>query len=223
MSFWRKSWAILAKDLAIEWRTRESLSVMAVFSLMVVVILNFAFDMRVDSARQVAPGALWVTFAFASVLGLNRSLAREREDGGLEGLMLAPVDRSAVFLAKAAANLLYMLGNEAVILPVFTVLFGVNVLRPELVPVLLLGSLGLAGVGTLLSAVVLQTRARDVLLPVLLLPVAVPLLIAAGRATAGIVDGAGLAATGGWLQLLVAFDVVFGAVSYVLFEYVLED
>jgi heme exporter protein B len=223
MSFWRKTWALIAKDLAVERRTREAVNVMFIFSLMVVVIFNFAFELRVDNVRQVAPGALWVAFAFAGVLGLNRSLAREREDGCLEGLLLAPLDRGAILVAKAAANLMLLAGVEIVILPIFTVLFGVNVLRLDLVLVLLLGSFGLAAVGTLLSAMVAQTRARDVLLPVLLLPVSVPLLIAAAKATAGLLDGLGLGGVGAWLQLLAAFDVVFAAVSYVLFEYVLEE
>lgn len=223
MSFWRKTWALIAKDLAVESRTRESLNVMFVFSVMVVVIFNFAFELRVDNVLQVAPGALWVAFAFAGVLGLNRSLAREREDGCLEGLMLAPLDRSAIYVAKAAANLIFMAGSELIILPLFTVLFGVNVVRPDLLVVLLLGTVGLAAVGTLLSAMAVQTRARDVLLPVLLLPVSVPLLISAAKATAGILDGGGLAGVGTWVRLMAAFDLIFVAVSYVLFDFVLEE
>jgi heme exporter protein B len=223
MSFWRKTWALIAKDLAVESRTRESLNVMFVFSVMVVVIFNFAFELRVDNVLQVAPGALWVAFAFAGVLGLNRSLAREREDGCLEGLMLAPLDRSAIYLAKAAANLIFMAGSELIILPLFTVLFGVNVVRPDLLVVLLLGTVGLAAVGTLLSAMAVHTRARDVLLPVLLLPVSVPLLISAAKATAGILDGGGLAGVGTWVRLMGAFDLIFVAVSYVLFDFVLEE
>lgn len=223
MSYWRKTWALIAKDLALERRTREAFSVMFLFAVMVVVIFNFAFELRVDNVLQVAPGALWVAFAFAGVLGLNRSLAHEREDGCLEGLMLAPVDRGVIFVAKAVANLLFIGGTEVIILPLFTVLFGVSVLRADLLVVLLLGTVGLAALGTLLSAMAVHTRARDVLLPVLLLPISVPLLIAAARATAGLLDGVGLSGVAGWLQLLMAFDVVFAAVSYVLFEYVLEE
>jgi len=223
MSFCRKTWVLIAKDLAIERRTRESLSVMFVFSVMVLVILNFAFELRVENVLQVAPGALWVAFAFAGVLGLNRSLAREREDGCLEGLMLAPLDRSAIYVAKAVANALFMAGTEVIILPLFTVLFGINVVRPDLLVVLLLGTVGLAAVGTLLSAMAVHARARDVLLPVLLLPISVPLLIAAVRATAGLLDGAGLAGVSGWLRLLAGFDVVFAVVSFLTFEYVLEE
>lgn len=223
MSFWRKTRALIAKDMAVERRTRETLNVMFVFSVMVVVIFNFAFELRVDNVLQVAPGALWVAFAFAGVLGLNRSLAREREDGCLEGLMLAPLDRSAIYVAKALANLLSMAGTEIIILPLFSVLFGVNMLRLDLLVVLILGTVGLAAVGTLLSAMAVHTRARDVLLPVLLLPVSVPLLIAAAKATAGLLDGAGLAGIGNWLQILIAFDVLFAAASFVMFEYVLEE
>lgn len=223
MSFLGKTWALIAKDLAVERRTRESLNVMFVFSVMVVVILNFAFELRVENIRQVAPGALWVAFAFAGVLGLSRSLAREREDGCLEGLMLAPIDRNAIFAAKAVANLLFILGAEAIVLPLFTVLFGINVLRADLLVVLLLGTVGLAAVGTLLAAMAVQTRARDVLLPILLLPVSVPLLIAAAKATGGLLDGAGLAGVAGWLRLLGGYDILFVAVSFVLFDYVVEE
>lgn len=223
MSFWRKTWTLIAKDLTAEWRRRESLTVMFVFSLMVVVILNFAFELRVDNVLEVAPGALWVTFAFAGVLGLSRSLAREREDGCLEGLMMAPVDPAAIYVAKAAANLVFMAGTEIVVLPVFAALFSVNVLRLDLIVVLLLGTVGLAAVGTLLSAMAVHTRARDVLLPVLLLPISVPLLIAAAKATAGLLDGAGLGGVGGWLQLLAVFDILFLAVSGMLFGYIMEE
>lgn len=223
MSFWRHTVALIAKDMAIERRRRESVTVMLVFGVMVVVILNLAFELQVDNVLQVAPGALWVAFAFAGVLGLNRSLAREREDGCLEGLLLAPVDRGAIYVAKAVANLLFMGGAELIMLPLFGVLFGANVLRLDLLVVLLLGTVGLAGVGTLLSTMAVHTRARDVILPILLLPVSVPLLIAATKATAGLLDGAGLAGVAGWLQLLLGFDVLFLAASYIMSEYVLEE
>jgi len=223
MRQWGKAWALVGKDITMEWRRHEAFNIMFVFSLMVVVIFSFAFELRVDNARQVAPGALWVAFAFAGVLGLNRSLAHERDDGCLEGLMLAPLERSAIYMAKAAANLIFIAGTELVVLPLFSVLFGVNVLRLDLLVVLFLGTLGLAAAGTLLAAMAVHTRARDVLLPVLLLPVSVPLLIAAAKATAGLLDGVGLGGVSSWLQLLAAFDVVFVVASYLLFEYVLEE
>lgn len=223
MSYWRKVWALVTKDLTIEWRTRESFSLVFVFSLMVVVILSFAFELRVDNALQAAPGALWVAFAFAGILGLNRSLARERENACLEGLMLAPIDRSAIFVAKAVANLLFIGGAELMILPVFALLFDVNMLRLDLLLVLLLGTVGLAAAGTLLATMVMQTRARDVLLPVLLLPLSVPLLIATTKATAGLLDNASLAEVGVWLRMLVAFDVLFSSMSYAVFEFVIEE
>jgi len=223
MRSWRGLIALVTKDLAIEWRTRETFNAMFIFAVMVVVIFNFAFELRLDNVGQVAPGALWVAFAFAGVLGLNRSLARERDDGCLDGLLLAPVERSTIYVAKVGANLVFMLGTEAIILPLFAVLFGVNVLRLDLLVVVFLGTVGLAGVGTLLATIAVHTRARDVLLPVLLLPVSVPLLIAAAKATAGLLDGLGLGGTAGWLRLLAAFDAVFLVASYVLVDYVLED
>ncbi len=223
MSNWRKIWALLAKDLTIEWRTREAFGLMFIFGLLIVVILSFAFELRVENALAAAPGALWVALAFAGVLGLSRSMVREHENACLEGLMLAPIERSSIFVAKALANLLFIAGAELMILPVFAVLFDANVLRADLLLVLLLGTVGLAAVGTLLAAMVAQTRARDVLLPVLLLPLSVPLLIAATKATAGLLDGASLAGIGTWLRMLIAFDVLFSSVSYIVFEFVLEE
>lgn len=223
MSAWRQMRALIGKDLALERRGRESLAVMLVFGLLVVLILSFAFDLRVEDARQAVPGALWVALAFAGVLGLSRSQARDLEDACIEGLTLAPVPRSTLYLSKATANLLCMAGSAAVILPVSSVLFAVNVVRLDLAVVVLLGLVGLAGLGTLLAAVAVQTPARELLLPVLLLPASVPLLVATSNATAGVLDGTGLAGVRPWLGLVGAFDVIFVAASCALFEYVMEE
>ncbi len=222
MDVWRKAWALVGKDLALEWRTRESFLVMLLFGAIVGAVLGIAFELRVDGAGDVAPGALWVALAFSGVLGLGRSMAREQEDGCLEGLMLAPVDGSCVYLAKAAANALSMLGVGLVLLPLFSVLFGVNLLRPGLLVVLLLGAAGLSGVGTLLSTMVPHTRAREALLPVLLLPAVVPLVIGAVRATAGVASGQSLSAVAAWLRLMAAFDLVLGAAACLLYACVTE-
>lgn len=222
MSAWGKAWALIRKDLTLEWRTRESFAAMLLFGVMAGIILSLAMEGRVSNPRDVAPGALWVTLAFAGTLGLSCSMAREQADGGLEGLMLVPLNAGLVYVAKATANALMMLGAGVALLPCFSLLLGVNLLRPGLLVILVLGTTGLAGVGTLLSAMVAHARGREALLPVVLLPVAVPLLIGAVRATGGVIEGEGLRAVATWLRLMAVFDLTLGAVAYLLFAYVME-
>ena len=224
MNYLRKILAIVWKDIVAELRTKEMFSAMFVFAVLVIVIFNFAFELRgVDRVREAAPGILWVAVTFAGVLGLNRAFVLEKDRGCLEGLLLAPVDHTAVYFGKMISTLLFMLIVEAFLLPVFTAFFGVNLLNLRLVLVVILGTLGFAGVGTLLSAMTAQTRAREVLLPILLLPVAAPVLIFAVRATAGVLDGLPLSDIARWLELLVAFDVIFPAVAFMSFDYVVKE
>jgi len=223
MRFWRGVAAIVAKDVAAELRSKETLSAMFIFALMVVVIFNFAFELRVENVRQIAPGVLWVAFAFAGILGLNRSFVLEREGGCIEGLMLTPVDRSAIYVGKLVGNVLFMLVMEAFILPIFAVLFDVPILNPALWLVIILGTIGFAAVGTLLAAMAVNTRAREIMLPILLFPIAVPVIIASTRSTGQILDGLPLSETYTWLRLLLAFDIVFTVIALLGFEYVLEE
>jgi len=225
MGYLRKVAAIVWKDIVAELRTKEMFSAMFVFAILVIVVFNFSFDLRVsgERVRQVAPGALWAAFAFAGVLGLNRAFAVERDQGCLEGLLLAPVDATAVYFGKMISTALFMLVAEGFTLPVFTAFFGVNLFDLRLIGILLLGTAGFAAVGAILSAMTAQTRAREVLLPILLLPVAAPVLIAAVKATAGILDGLGMAEIGLWLRLLAALDLIFPAAAFMTFEYVVKE
>jgi heme exporter protein B len=225
MGYLRKIAAIVWKDIVAELRTKEMFSAMFVFAVLVIVIFNFAFDLRVsgERVRQVAPGALWVAFAFAGILGLNRAFVAEKDRGCLEGLLLAPMDHTAIYFGKMISTMLFMLVVEALMLPVFTAFLGVNLFDLRLALIVLLGTLGFAGVGTILSAMTAQTRSREVLLPILLLPVAAPVLIAAVKATAAILDGLSMADIGLWLQLLVAFDLIFPAVAFMTFDYVVKE
>jgi heme exporter protein B len=223
MSLWRAVLAIVRKDVTTELRTKESLSAQLVFALLVVVIFNFAFELRMDSVNVLAPGVLWVAFTFAGILALNRSMAQEREGGCVEGLMLTPVDRSAIYLGKLIANLLFMLISEALILPIFAILFGVPVLNLVLWLVIFLGTLGFAAVGTLFSAITVNTRAREALLPLLLFPLTVPVLIAAVKSTGALLDGHSFSEVYSWVRLLLAFDVISLVVSVLSFEYALEE
>jgi heme exporter protein B len=224
MAYLRKVGAIIAKDIAAELRTREMFSSMGVFSVLVIIVFNFALEL---SDRQivltVTPGAVWVTIVFAGMLGLNRSLAVELDKGCLDGLLLTPVDRSAIFFGKALGNALFMLAVEVVVLPLFVVFFNVPLIQPWVALIVVLGTLGFAGVGTLLSSMAVNTRAREVMLPILLFPVAVPELIAAVKATAGAMTGLPVSEWQQWLSLLIVFDVVLVTMSFMVFEYVVEE
>lgn len=221
--FFRAVVAILWKDLRAEFRTRELLSAMLVFSLLVVLTFNFALQLDRMARENVAAGVLWVTALFAGTLGLNRSLAAEKDRGSLDGLLVAPVDRSALYFGKMLGNWLLMLIVQAVILPVFSLLYNMPLLQPLILLAVLLGTLGYAGVGTLLAALSVQTRARDVMLPILLLPVAVPLLVAAVQASGGVLVGREWSDLSLWFNLLVAYDIIFIAVAYMTFDYVVEE
>jgi heme exporter protein B len=215
--------AIAWKDLAAELRSRELLSAMLVFALLVILIFNFALELDVAARKAVTSGVLWVTFAFAGTLGLNRSMAIEKDRGCLDGLLLAPVDRSAIYFGKMISNLAFMFIVEAIILPAYSVLYTTNLFNPGLIGVILLGSVGYVAVGTLLSSMAVQTRTRDVLLPILLFPVIVPVLVAAVKASSGILQGLALAEIMPQVSLLIVYDVIFIAVSFMVFDYVVEE
>lgn len=222
MGFWRKVLAVLWKDVRAEIRTKDIFSAMFVFALLSVVIFQFAFDLRIDNVRQVVPGVLWVSITFAGVLGLNRSFVLEKDKGSLEGLLLTPVDRGAIYLGKMLANLVFIVVVEVFIIPLSSVFFNVPLWLPEILLVVVLGTIGFAAVGTVFSAMSVNTRAREVLLPILLLPVIVPVLIAGVRVTGGILDGEPLGDLSNWLQLLIAFDVLYLAASFLTFDVVVE-
>jgi heme exporter protein B len=219
-----KALAIAGKDIIAEIRTKEMISAMFVFSLLVILIFNFAFDLRAENATVLAPGVLWVAIAFAGMLGLGRSFINERDRGSLEGLLLAPVDRSAIYLGKLLGNILFISLVEIGILPFFMVFFNLPLsILPGLIGIVILGTVGLAGVGTLFSAMVIHTRARDVLLPIMLFPVTVPVILSAVRLTGALLDGVPFDEVQKWLALLVAFDAIFMAMSFMLFDFIVEE
>ena len=222
-NYWKAIAAIAWKDLAAELRSRELLSAMLVFSLLVILIFNFALELDITTRRSVTSGVLWTTFAFAGTLGLNRSMAVEKDRGCLDGLLLAPVDRSAIYFGKVISNLAFMLIVEAIVLPIYSVLYNINLFQPGLLMVILLGSIGYVAVGTLLSSMAVQTRTRDVLLPILLFPVVVPILIAAVKASGGYLTGANMDEILPWLNLLIVYDVIFTAIAFMVFDYVVEE
>jgi heme exporter protein B len=222
-SFLKAVAAVVWKDLQAELRSRELFSAMLVFSLLIILIFNFALELDIKTRQSVTAGVLWATFAFAGTLGLNRSMAIEKDRGCLDGLLLAPVDRSAIYFGKVISNLAFMLIVELIVLPVYSVLYSINLFQPGLLLVILLGSIGYVGVGTLLAAMSVQTRTRDILLPILLFPVVIPVLLAAVKASNGFLTGAEWEEIVLPLNLLVAYDVIFIALAFMVFDSVVEE
>ncbi|MCJ7724309.1 MAG: heme exporter protein CcmB [Anaerolineales bacterium] len=222
-NYFRAVAAIIWKDLSAEFRSRELLSAVLIFALLVILIFNFALELDVKTRTSVTSGVLWVTFAFAGSIGLNRSMAVEKDRGCLEGLLLAPVDRSAIYFGKSISNFIFMLIIEVIVLPLYSVLYNINLFHPGLLIVIVLGSIGYVAVGTLLSSMAIQARTRDVLLPILLFPVAIPVLIAAVKACNGFLQGSDLTEIIPWLNLLIAYDVIFIAIAFMVFDYIVED
>lgn len=224
MPFLAKVWAIAAKDLRAELRTKQMSSAMLIFAFLVIVIFAFAFDPTRQSLGFILPGIIWVAFFFAALLGLNRSFVAEKVDDCLHGLMLAPVDRSAIYFGKVLANLIFTLVVEAVSLPLFFVLFNYTLKGSWLLllAVVFLATFGFIALGTFLSALSANTRTSEILLPVILFPLTVPVVIAAVQATRGILTGLDTQTFLPWLGVLGVYGVVFMVVPFLLFDYVLE-
>jgi heme exporter protein B len=217
--------AIIWKDLVLEARSRETVASLFVLGLLVLVIFNFAVDIAPKDVAEVAPGVLWIAIVFSATLALGRAFAIERENGCMTALVLAPIDRGLVFFAKLLVNVIVLLVFEALLLPFFVLFYpvGAGAALTELVVVLVAGTVGLAAVGTLFALAALGTRARELMLPLLILPLQIPLLIAAVRSTALVLGGAALGDLGAWGTLLVTFDVVFVTAGWLAFEFMVVD
>ena len=218
--------AVLRKDLLMEFRARQSVPAMALFSVTAFVLFHFGLD-RDTLDGDLATGVVWVTLLLAALLGVNRLYVAERDQGGFTALMLAPIDRTSLWVAKAAALFLYLVALEVVALPAFDLLLlgpGLDGALPELLPIVLLANIGLSAAGALIAALAIETNARDLIVPLLLLPLLVPVIIAAAKATEPLLRGAqspdDLAK---WLGFLALYDVVFVLVSIAVFDYLLDD
>ncbi len=214
---------LLWKDILSEIRSKDLVVSVTVFGLLVAVIFNFALNVSPQQTTVLAPGILWVAYSFAGTLAMNRTFMREREQGGLEGLLLAPVSRDAIFLGKAMASFLFMLLVEAVLLPVFAVLLGFSALSWTLAATIILATLGFAVVGTLFSAIAVQTRSRELMLPVLFFPVILPVIIGAVQLTTAAVGGETGVGLSRWFPLLVIFDALFLVICPWVFSVVMEE
>jgi heme exporter protein B len=222
----RAAGTILRKDLLLELRTKEAVPAMTLFTITVYVLFHFGLD-RNALDGDLASGVLWVTLLLAAVIGVTRLFAAEREQGGIDALLLAPVDRTALFVAKATALFLFLVVVELVALPAYDLMLlgpGLGGTLPELPVILLLGNVGIAAVGALVSALAAETRTRELIVPLMLLPLLVPLLISCAQATEPLMRSEqGPEDLGRWLGLLTLYDVVFVLVSVAVFDFLLED
>ena len=215
-------WILFRKEIAVELRSRESVLPMAIFAAAALIIFQFSFDLRGSTLILVAPGVLWVSILFASLLALGRSFARETERGSLEGILASPIDPGALYLAKAGINVVLMTALEAIIIPLAAVLFNLDLFQPTLLLALLLGNVGIAAVGTILASISASTRAREALLPIMLLPLLVPVIISVVRATGLAIDGRPWGEIQPWLGILAAYDILFVVLSTVIFYATVE-
>ncbi|MDO8726810.1 MAG: heme exporter protein CcmB [Candidatus Methanoperedens sp.] len=224
---------IAKKDLLQEFRTKQMLNSMVIFSFLVMVIFSFAFgnesmifikDINKKVVDLLAPGMLWIAFTFAGMLGLSRSFAGEKEEGCLEGLKLCPVDRAEIYNGKVISNAVLMFLMEITTIPIFVVLFNYELKNiPGLALVIILGTLGFIFVGTLLSALTVNTRTREILLPVILFPVLIPVILSAVTATGILLTTGDISEISGELQILAVYDIIFFIVAQLVFEYTIED
>jgi heme exporter protein B len=221
----RHAWTIAAKDLLLEFRSRTAFLASLAFTALVLAIFNFARDPTAVAATDLAPGILWITFCFAGLLGLNRAFALERENRTLDGLLLAPVSRNAIYLGKALANLVFVGLVEAIALPLFALFFNVEIVPVlgRLAGVIVLATIGFVALGTLLSAIAVNTRFAELMLPVLMLPFLVPPIIAAVQVTARLLGGRPYSEMSAWIKLLVGYDIVVVVAALLLFEFTLDD
>jgi heme exporter protein B len=221
--FWQAALSITRKDLRAELRSRELVNTMGLFALLSVLIFSFALELDRVARQEAVSGVLWVTVVFASILGLNRSMAMEREQGNLDALLMAPISRSAIFAGKLIGNFVFTLVVGLVLLPLMTVLYNVPLMQPWMVALLLLGIAGFATIGTLLATMTVQTRARESLLPIVMLPVALPVLLASVHASTAVLNNAPIDDWIAWPQLLAVIDVIYLTLCFLLFEYVIES
>jgi heme exporter protein B len=216
--------AIIFKDIVIELRSKESITAMLMFGILVLVIFLFAFDASGADKSMIAPGSLWVAFSFAAILGLNRSLAMEIDNDCLQGLLLAPLGRGDLYLGKVASNFAFMMIAELIVLPVFVVFYNLTIsLRLLAVAAIAcLGTLGIAAIGTILSTISANTRMKEVMLPVLQIPLTVPVVIASVEATSQVLNSE-KPQISAWLTILAGFSIVYLTVSYLVFEFAVEE
>ena len=216
-------WAIGRKDLLLETRNKDIIVAVSAFALLVLMVFTFAIDIIQVNAKLTGPGILWASIAFAGVTGLNRAFALELEGNTLEALMLAPITRDLIYAGKMFGNFLFITAAQIIVIPIFAVLFNLAVLRWEMLVVSLLTTIGFSAIGTLFAAMSMRVRAREVMLPLLFLPVVTPLIMAAVESTSHVVNDGSWPEIAQWIQLALAFDIAFIVISAFIFQQILED
>jgi len=225
MTLLRQAYLLLRKDLLLEWRRRDSLLTMFFFGTLLLFVFHFAFDMPPDKVVELAPALLWLAFLFTGTLGLAQLFQAERDNHCLDALLLSPLDRGALFLAKSAFNLILMLLVELVVIPLFWILFNLASwnLLPQLFLVTLLGTLGFCVLGTITAAITLRARARELLLPLVLFPLMIPVILATIRCMEMVLRTGSFGDAIAWLRLLIGFDVIFLTIGVLIFDWVIES
>ena len=225
MALLKQTYLLLCKDLRLELRRRDSLLTMFFFGTLLLFVFHFSFDLAPDRIAEMAPALLWLAFLFTGTLGLAQLFQAERENHCLDALLLSPLDRGALFLAKTSFNLILMLLVELVVMPLFWILFNLSAwnLLPQLFLVTLLGTIGFCVLGTIMSALTLRARARELLLPLVLFPLMIPVILATIRCMESVLRNGEFGDAVSWLKLLVGFDVIFITVGVLIFDWVIES
>ncbi|MFQ5579600.1 MAG: heme exporter protein CcmB [Nitrospiria bacterium] len=212
------------KDLLSEVRNRENISSMFFFALIVIFIFSFSFSLDPKTIQEVMPGIIWVAFGFTAIIGLGKSFLAEVRNDCMEYFQILPVPKGAIYLGKFVGNVLFMLAVETFLFPLFVLFFNLDILEqfPQFLLIFVVATVGLSALGTLFSALTVQIRAREVMFPILLLPMAVPIFIGAVESTRGVFNGDPFALYSHWIQLLMVFDLIFVVVSFWIFEFILD-
>jgi heme exporter protein B len=221
--FLRTVLIVAAKDIRTEFRTRELVNAMTLFSIISVLIFSFSMELDRLARESSVGGVLWVTIAYAGILGLGRSLAAEKDKGSLDAMLLAPIQRSALFYGKAIGNFIFTVVVALMMMFLLTVLFDINLLVGKLLVVVLLGCLGFASTGTLIASISVHAKAREMLLPILLLPVVLPIILSATRATAAILTEKAFSEWGSWIGMLGVMNIIFLVTGFILFDFIVEE
>tara|TARA_B100001750_G_scaffold247509_1_gene273521 strand:+ start:25191 stop:25865 length:675 start_codon:yes stop_codon:yes gene_type:complete len=214
---------ILWKDLLLELKSKDVIISIVSFALLALVIFNFAFGSSPQLASLIAPGAIWVSITFAGVIGLNRLFVIEHDQGSIIGLLLTPVSKDSIFFGKMLSMFVFLTISEIILLPIYAILFNTSITHPIFLLIVVLGTIGFASLGTLFSAMAVNTRSREIMLPVMFLPIVMPILIGSVVASANILDGGGWSDAARGIHIIIVFDVLSLVVSPLLFEHIMQE
>ncbi len=224
MNYFKALFTIVKKDVLMEMRTKEVVNASLVFAILLVIVFSFIMEPGSEVEKKIAGGIFWMAVTFSGILGLNKTMMSELEGGNFEALMLAPVDKSAIFFGKVISNMLVLILLEIILIPLFLVFYSINIVsHPLMIAVLFLATYGYALVGTLFSMISVRTNSREIMLPLLLLPIMIPILIAAILSTNIFISGSDIIYSYNWIKLTAVFDIIFTAVIFGIFSAIIEE